>query len=238
MEFDLMDKAAQWGIGWVFLLVIAIIGIATFIGYKKGLIKIVLSMISIVVTLVAVSIFTPIISDFIKENTSAYEKVCETVEEHFVIEDVIDSASQQNIIDSLEIPAVIKDFLKDNNTIEKYEELGVQTFNNYIVSTIADVIFNMIVFAISFVIVFIAIRIIFAAINLLSKLPVINEVNKVSGTIVGFVEGVIIVWVLFAFVTMLGSTEFGKDVFAQINANPVLSFIYSNNLIVKYLLHF
>ncbi len=221
----------------VLILVIGILAVMTFLGFKKGLIKMVLSMISLIVTIIAVSIVTPIISDLIKDNTSVMATIEAAVDESLEIDDEVLDNVQLDVIDNLEIPDVIKNLIKDNETIEKYKEMGIESFNTYVVKLVANTIFNVIVFVVSFIIVFIAVRIVFAAINLISKLPVIHQVNTLAGTVVGFVEGVIIVWIFFAVVTMFGSTEFGMDVFAQINGNAFLSFVYNNNLIMKYLVN-
>lgn len=222
---------------WLLIFVIGILVVMTFVGYKKGLIKMVLSMISLLVTIIAVSIVTPVISDVIKTNTSIMTKIETAVDERLTIDETALDGMEPDVIDSLELPEVIKELMKDSDTIEKYKEMGIQSFNTYVVTLVANTIFNVIVFVVSFAIVYIVVRIVFAAINLISKLPVIHQVNTLAGTALGLVEGVIIVWIFFAVVTMFGSTEFGMDVFAQINANEFLAFVYNNNLIMKYLVN-
>lgn len=222
--------------GWLLILVIAILVVTTLFGYKKGMIKIVLSMLSIVVTLAAVCIVTPILSSAVKNHTQVYEKLYEQVEEGLHADEVFAEGSEQDIIDSIELPKVLKELLLENNNVEKYAQLGVTTFTAYVVSSVTDVIFNTIIFVVTFVVVFIVVKIVFSVINLISKLPVINQFNKLAGILAGLAEGVVIVWIFFAVATMLGSTEFGKSVFEQVNANGFLAFLYNNNLIMKYLL--
>lgn len=222
--------------GWLLILVIAILAVTAFFGYRKGMLKIVLSMLSIVVTLAAVCIVTPILSNVVKNHTQVYEKLYDKVEEGLHADEIFAEGSEQDIIDNIGLPKVIKELLLENNNVEKYAQLGVTTFTGYIVSSVTDVIFNTIIFVVSFVVVFIVVKIVFSLINLISKLPVINQVNKLAGILAGLVEGVVVVWIFFAVVTMLGSTEFGRSVFEQVNANGFLAFLYNNNLIMKYLL--
>lgn len=220
---------------WLLILVIAVMGITTFVGYKKGLIKMVLSLLSIVITLAAVCIVTPIISDFVKNNTGAYNKLHDAVEEKLFTEEMF-SGSESEIIKKIEVPEAVRELLEKNNSLEKYKEMGVATFKEYVTRSVTDLIFNAIIFVVSYIIVFIAVRILFAAINLISKLPLINQANKFAGLVIGFAEGLLIVWLLFAAATMLGSTDFGKSVFEQVNGNALLGFLYKNNLVMKYLL--
>lgn len=220
---------------WFLILVAAVIVIFTVMGYKKGLIKIILSLASIFVAMILVSILMPVVSGFVREHTTAYEKVYQSVDDRINIEIPAGEMAQENIIDGLELPDAVKEFLIKNNNIEEYAKLGVTSFENYIVQSVADVIFKAIVYSCTFAVAFIAVKVIFGVFNILSRLPVINEVNKLAGLLVGLAEGVLVVWIIMTVVTMLGNTELGLGIFEQINDSKVLSFIYQNNLIIKYL---
>ena len=64
----------------------------------------------------------------------------------------------------------------------------------------------------------------------------INGVNKMLGAGIGLVEGILVLWVVCIALTAIGGTEVGADIFAAIASNPILSFIYNNNLLVMYIL--
>ena len=71
------------------------------------------------------------------------------------------------------------------------------------------------------------------AFDVFAKLPVINEANKLAGVAIGFVLGLVVVWLLGLAVTALAGTEPGQQVMRQISDSSVLSWIYENNPLMK-----
>ena len=76
-------------------------------------------------------------------------------------------------------------------------------------------------------------QIIISIADIVSRLPLIKQINKTGGLLAGFLKGLIVVWVFFIAMTMFCETEFAKTVFAYINDNSFLAFLYNNNLILK-----
>lgn len=222
--------------GWVSIFVIAVILVLAFIGLRRGIIKSILSILSIVITMIAVFLFTPAVSEFIKSNTTITNKIYEVVNEKIITEEFFKEVSEEKMVEGLNLPESFKEKILENNTLSNYTQLGVNSFREYVSTTVTDIIFNAVVFCLSFLVIFIVIRLIFAAINLVTKLPVINETNKILGLVFGLAEGLIVVWGFFAIVTMLGSTGIAQDVFEQVNDSAILSFLYNVNPITKYLI--
>lgn len=221
---------------WFLIFVLVVIAVFTIAGIVKGMVKIVLSLLSIVVTLVLVFMMTPILTSLVKNNTTLYNTLYESVESKIHIESVINIDKQTEAIEQLNIPDVIKDKILENNTLESYAQMGVNSFNAYIVTSLTDIIFSGLIFAVSFLISFIVVKIVFKLLELISKLPGINQVNKLAGGVIGFAEGVLVVWIIMAVITVFGNTEFGIMIFEQINSNELLTFIYNSNLVTKYII--
>lgn len=221
---------------WFLIFVLVVIAIFTIAGIIKGMVKIVLSLLSIVVTLVLVFMMNPILTSLVKNNTTLYTSLYESVESKIHIESMINIDKQTEAIEQLNIPDVIKDKILENNTLESYAQMGVNSFNAYIVTSLTDIIFSGLIFAVSFLISFIVVKIVFKLLELISKLPGINQVNKLAGGVIGFAEGVLVVWIIMAIITVFGNTEFGTVIFEQINSNPLLTFIYNYNLVTKYII--
>ena len=129
----------------------------------------------------------------------------------------------------------MKDILISNNTEAGYKGLEVTNFSDYIVISITDMIVNSIAFIVLFAVVVIAIRTAVALLDIISKLPVLNFLNKSGGAVCGFAEALLAVWILCIIVTAFGTTEWARTVLAEINNNLFLSFIYSNNILEKVL---
>ena len=71
--------------------------------------------------------------------------------------------------------------------------------------------------------------------NLLAKLPVLRQLNTMAGLAAGVAEGILLVWVLFVVLTMFAGSEFGRDAMEMIAKNPLLDFLYKNNLVSKFI---
>lgn len=139
---------------------------------------------------------------------------------------------QQEAIEAADLPDIFKDLLAVNNNSEIYEELGVETFAQYVGNFLAKVIINIISYLGTFLIVTIILRAIIFALDIVAEIPVFGLVNRLAGGVIGFVGATIIVWILFVVITLLYTTVIGKDVYQSIQGNGILKFLYDNNPIM------
>ena len=152
--------------------------------------------------------------------------------------DVIDQIDlprdlQQEAINAADLPDIFKNLLSVNNNSEIYEELGVQTFAQYVGSFFAKLIINIISYLGTFLIVTIILRAIIFALDIVAEIPVLGLINRLAGGVIGFAGALIIVWLLFVVVTLLYTTVIGKDIYEAIQGNGILKFLYDNNPIMK-----
>ena len=109
------------------------------------------------------------------------------------------------------------------------KEMAAQIF----AAQLSAIIINAICYCIVFVILYIILKVFMGVTGVISRLPVIHQADKLCGTIAGIVEGLIIVWVVFAIVTAFGNNVWASDILAQIHSSSFLEFIYDNNIIMK-----
>lgn len=140
---------------------------------------------------------------------------------------------QQEAIQAADMPDIFKNLLSVNNNSEIYEELGVQTFAQYVGSYLAKLIINIISYLGTFLIVTIILRAIIFALDIVAEIPVFGLINRLAGGVIGFAGAMIIVWLLFVAVTLLYTTVIGKDIYQAIQGNGILKFLYDNNPIMK-----
>ena len=69
--------------------------------------------------------------------------------------------------------------------------------------------------------------------NIISKLPVLNELNRIGGGIAGLVKGLVIVWLIFTLMTVFIDKPFIQEGMRQINSNMFLKLIYKYNVITR-----
>jgi hypothetical protein len=95
-------------------------------------------------------------------------------------------------------------------------------------------IINALSFAITFLILLIGLRVLCLVLDVISKLPVLHQINKLAGLIAGVVRGVIVIWLLCIVLTMFSGSELGKSCYEMINESSFLGFIYNNNFILRF----
>ncbi len=153
-------------------------------------------------------------------------------------EDVdLTESQQEEAISLADLPDVFKSLLSKNNNSETYTELGVQTFAQYAGSLLAKVIIDAITFLVLFLLVTIILRAIIFALDFVSELPVLGAVNRIAGAAVGLLLALIIVWFIFVIITLLYTTDLGRQMYDVIMENSITRFLYDMNpvmsLIVK-----
>ncbi|MCD7820127.1 MAG: CvpA family protein [Lachnospiraceae bacterium] len=145
----------------------------------------------------------------------------------------LDESTQNEIIESLPIPEVIKTMLINHNNEEGYASLDVSSFQDYIIEYLATMILNVISFLIVLILVQIILRVLIAVLNVIAHFPVIGLVNRVAGTALGLLEALFLLWIFFLLVTVLQATSFGASLFAMIDESPVLTWLYESNLFLR-----
>lgn len=201
--------------------VIGILALSGLYGYKRGLVHIVLSMVAMLVTFILAGLLTVPVSAVLKSATPLYDAIEESVS-GLVADNNIDITS----IEKLGLPAQIEEKILEGAG----EAIG--SFNEYLVTTVSDLLLKALTFFILIIVIYIVVRIVIVIFDFISKLPLINGINKTGGLVVGLVQGLLFIWIGCLIVTAFGNKEWAQEVFAQINANPLLTFIYNNNPII------
>ena len=220
------------------LIVIGILLLFMVLGYRAGLIKTVFSICSLIIALVVTLLVSPQVSKALQKNENIVEYFSVRVEEALNL-DKLDSSISDNLsgIDKLPIPESMKSSLKKNSTDEAYEVLGVSSFTEYVSHSIARMIINALSFVATFLILIIGLRILSVVLDIISKLPVLHQVNKMAGLIAGLVQGLIIIWLLCIAITIFSGSELGNSCFKMINESPFLGFLYNNNFLLQFIVN-
>ncbi len=181
------------------VIVVAIILLVTFLTMKRGFVKSIIGIVSLVLTLLIISAVSNPISTFI------YDSMIDNPVQNFVVEKLeeqdqkndevvnsvwnslpkfITSTAENSGITTDHIGNIIKDD-RDNKTI------AVQ-FSHNVVRPAAISIISLAVNIILFVILTIIFRILSKVICKLFKAPVLKQVNKGLGLVLGVIKGIVI----------------------------------------------
>lgn len=224
---------------WILYVVIGIIVMLGLIGYRKGLVKMVFSLTSTIIAILLAAFLSPVVAQIIKSNDKIVDFLDEKVSilVDFSAEDSKETkaSKQEDLIESLPLPESIKQSLAEDNTEEEYEAMQVEDFEGYVCRRITNVIINAISFIIVLIIAIVALWFVCSTLNILAKLPLLRQLNTTAGLGVGLAEGVLLVWILFAVLTMFVGTKFGREAMELIGENRFLDFLYKNNLVSKFI---
>ena len=218
------------------VVIVAFFGINALAGMKRGLIKTVFAMFSVIVALLATAFLSPVLTQWLQGNENVMEYFVEKADAVLPFDEVESmlniekkEAEQKRFLDSLPLPESIREQLAQNNSRDFYKTLGVDTFRAYLCNYIACMIISALSFVATFAAMLILLKVLCFSLDLISKLPVLNQVNHLLGMAAGLAYALLLVWVGGVILTALGSTEAGSSLMKQVNDSAFLSFLYNNN---------
>lgn len=214
---------------WLLIIVLGIIILNALIGRKVGFVKIVFSLFSFVIALILTVWISPSINGMLKNNEAFYEKASQKVED-MLFKEQVETSDEEDIIEGLPLPKSIKESLQENKAKQE------ANIKSYITVHVTDIVINALAFILTFVVVFVGLWIISIALNIISKLPILNQLNKMTGFLVGGLQGLIIVWILFIIITIFSGTELGGTASKQIESSMILSFLHDKNFLLNIVL--
>ena len=234
---------------WILVLAVILIGGGAFLGWRVGFVKTVFSVISTIIVIIITMIFSPLVTNLLKSS----DVVTNTI--HNSLSSIIDLTETMNMleeevrpelfIDDLNLPDSMKEkliqalpgvFSRNVEFSNSNKEEKVDIIENYICMLLTETILNAIGFFITFLIASIGVAILCFTLDVISKLPILHQINILAGAGAGAIEGLVVVWIGFIIITMLGSTTFGQESLGLITENELLSFLYDNNILSKFIL--
>ncbi|MDF2473462.1 MAG: hypothetical protein K0R21_1244 [Anaerocolumna sp.] len=221
---------------WLLGLVVIVIVGYTMNGRRRGFIKTVFTLFSTIIALAVTAWVSPVISKQVQNNEKIMTVVNDKVSGILDFNDIgSKTADEVSFIDKLPLPKVMKNTLIENNTKDVYVAMAVDNFEDYVSNTISRIIINASVFIILYAIATVGLFVLSRTLDIISKLPIINGLNKTAGLLAGFIHGIVIIWIGCIVLTALSSTKLGESMFLLINESPVLSSIYNNNLLLTFI---
>lgn len=196
---------------WLLIVVICIIAWNAVRGYTRGLLRIVYSLAACILMLTASSMAAPYVRDNILSQTG--------------IESVIYSNIEKQI--AVQGQKTTGDFDMANILLQQsgaYDSISMQLTN----AIMTGLSFFIVIFLLGIVEFFVR-----RLIRKIERVPVISTVNRVAGFGVGFIKGIVIVWLLLALISLLATSEAGQAMTVYINDSLMLKYLYENNPVIK-----
>lgn len=240
---------------WLLIAVLLILAVSTALGYRRGILKILYSIVSWVLVLAFVSYAAPNIKIYLQENTLLYEKItakCEETIRNSVNERIaqIGENAGDDWAGRLEKNALLEDLgihIPDRVVEQLLEKLGKNTDEvleasgayTAIAKGLADFAAEGIAFIIALAAAWILIYFVSHLFGGAFKIPVIKGVNHSLGMFAGAVYGLLLVWLLFYIIALSSTGSSGQALVSYIYDNSFLTYLYENNPILVFVMrHF
>lgn len=210
------------------LVIVAIIALCILLGYRKGLTGSLLKIVSFVLALIIAFILFKPVSNFVIDNTDWDENLEQAIRQSILKqEEPKDDKEQTN----QSMPDVMMNYIN-----EAVENAGNEAKNAIIDATARDLsvtIINVAVAIVLFIISKIILLFIKGLANLLTKLPVIKQFDKLGGILYGVLQSLVIIYIIFAIISFVSPMMDGTGIIEGIKKSFIGSMMYDNNLLLK-----
>lgn len=207
------------------IIIILIVAIATFAGIKKGFISCVIDILAVIIALILAVVLCKPITNVIIQETNFNESIKQTISQNIPLND-----TDFKVEENSNLPKPIVDYI--NEIIA-----NVNTSKEDAIDVLSTELTMGIISVVVFIAIFIIVRIILALVKIVSKLidkiPVLKQINKLGGGICGAIEGIIIVYAIFAVLSMISPIISNTTILEQIYNSNIGSIMYNNNMILK-----
>ena len=207
------------GIGLIAdIIIVAIIALSAFIGYKQGLVKVAIKIASFFIAIIIALILYKPVSNIIINNTQIDDNIQNSIIEKITPEGL---TKEDKVTSEVNLTTKIVD--TTNNSIENIA-------NQFTVKLIEIVVLLLI-----YIIAKIILKFITALADLIAKLPILKQFNETGGLIYGLIKGTVIVFIVLG-ILLLCEPLIGTTVSDILQTSIIAKIIYNNNILINIIL--
>lgn len=211
------------------LIIILILGLCIFNGYKKGLAKSLLKLLtSLIAIIIAIVLYKPFVN-FVIERTTIDDNIKFSLEK--IINQNTDHENEDLVNEESGIPKPIADYL--NNNIKQSAETQKEAAISETSKAAAELIINAACVVIIYIIAKILLKIITLFIDIFASLPVIKQFNELGGIIYGIIEGIVILLIIVTLISVITPLIGNYEIPNMILDSHIGKFLYNNNIFLN-----
>ena len=199
------------------IVIIAIILFCLYRGYKKGLVGLAFSIVSFFAALIIAFILFVPVSSFIINNTEFDDNIKSAIISNFNSEETTEDGESNFITTYIN---------------EQIDEAKGKTLE-VVATEISELCIKGIVFIALYIVARIALVFVRVIADLIAKLPILNQFNKIGGIIFGLLKGFVITYGVLAILLLVSPMFNESTFFKELNNSFVGGMMYNNNIIVK-----
>lgn len=208
------------------LILVLVLLVFIFMGYKRGLTGSLLKLVSFAAAIVLALILYNPVANLVIENTTIDEKMTQSIIDIFSKNEKNEEEEENKGVQNTIINNISKEI--ENATEETRDSIVEQSARNSSIMVIK--IGSAIVI---FLVAKIALVVVSFFIKGITELPIIKQVDKIGGIAYGFIEGMLIIYIVLAIISFVGVLWEGNTAVDAIEKSAIGSMLYNNNIVVK-----
>ena len=130
------------------------------------------------------------------------------------------------------IEEIVSDILKNEHFTKAKEDIQKEV-NHRVAIYLTGIVINSGTFIIVYFLLSAGLYILSRVLNIISKLPVLNELTRMGGGIAGLFQGLVVVWLIFTLMIVFIDKPFVQEGMNQIEGNVFLKLLFESNIIAK-----
>lgn len=191
------------------LIIIAIIALSAFLGYRKGFVTLAIKFFAFIIAIAITFIIYKPVSNVVINVTQIDESI-----ENSILEKANEIMTNE-----------------ENETSNKMLE---DAKTGILPQTAREIAVNIVtggVVLILFIAVRIALKFVTALANIVAKLPIIKQFNEMGGLLYGILRGVLVVYIAMLLIGVVGQINPQNSIHQNINESYVGKMMYENNVL-------
>lgn len=205
------------------LIIVGILVLCVFLGYKRGLTGSLLKIVTFLLALIIAFILFKPVSNFIINNTKLDENLESSIKSMFLEVEENDTSSN--------MPTAMTDYI--NKVIEDAADDAKTAVVETAARDVAISIINLGVVIVVYIIARIILIFVKGIASLITKLPVIKQFDKLGGIIFGLLKALVIIYVILAIISFVSTVITDSGVIDAINQSFIGKGMYNNNILLE-----
>ena len=186
-------------------------------GYKKGILKKIISFLSIIISINLTKTFTPKAVVLVKDYTNIESTLTEMFYRMF---------KKTNIFDNVDLGNINSIFNLDNMN---------DSIRVYINENLTNLFITILCSIFLFIFFILILKIIIKILDIVNIIPIVGQLNKILGGILGFAESYLVISIIFCLIRIISSIPVINELIVKnIQSSFILNYIYNNNLIYNF----
>ncbi len=206
-------------------IIVVIIILIALIGMKKGLTVCAVNFFSLIIALVVAFSLCKPAANFIIANTTIDDVISQNIKSAIPL-----SNTNVNMEADANLPEGIRNYINTATTTANDAKEAA-------INSTAEQLTNEAITVLAFIAIFIIVNLALSIVKILSKvvtkLPILKQIDKVGGLVCGALEGIILIYVAFAIISIISPMIKDTLLLKYINESNLGKQMYNNNIVIE-----